>query len=743
MRKILNHSILYSFLILLLNTNLQAAVITTSNGETIEASSISYKDEQIYFNTASETKTLDRRNIKDISFSAQTPQKKEITVNDIGDLANYVEKADSLKAKYPDAQYIRVLTESNSRHRHDGTNIFRFRSITYVAKDEALWTAHVSLSFDPNREKIKIIHARCLTPDGQVFNLKPEQLKISKSTSGSVYFNNEQNISFTIPGVTVGSLVDYSYENEEFNPFDTNLFSGRCYFQSNCPIGEKILRVSVPNDSKLYHFSRNLDEEHAKPTIIEAIDSVLYTWKMSDIPPLIGEPRMPPSRDVVPSLYYSIQKDHTYVHNKLKPMYEKRFELTDDVKAKVDELVKDCKNLNEKIAKLYYFCQQEIRYISIKSNLASNQVGHPADETLKNKYGDCTDKGMLLSVMLKHIGVEAYPVLILTNNAGKSVRELGIFDDNHCITEVHLDGRVFYLDATATDFRYPYFRSDDHETNAMNVMLGTMRTVPLPPPEDNATLTVRKIKIEQDGTTHIDIETTYNGPSEASIRSFARGLKPEEYEKIVRQSISAQTADYVLEVATHSNPLDFDTQYKSRSVYTLNNFAPKSGKYMIFAVPYFELHFPEVSLKERKYAIQHSTSHQQTDQLAIKLPEGYNVKYLPPALRIQSPYVEFEIIYDQQGDEIDITRKIAFPRRYIPTEDYQTYKADLEKIAYSSKQKIFLEKIQKIEKPKEIKEPSSPSTEKATENETSSSNEKIPETINDNSQKDNQEGAQK
>ncbi len=735
MRKVLKRSILLSFLCSILAANANAAVITTSDGEAIEASSISYKEGQIYFSTASETKSFDRRDIRDISFSAQTPQKKEISVNDVGDLANYVAKAEELIAKYPDAQYIRVLTESNYRHRHDGTNIYRYRGISYIAKDEALWNAHISLSFDPNREKIKIIHARCLTPEGEVFNLKPEEIKISKSTSGSVHFDNSQNLSFTIPGVTVGSLVDYSYENEEFNPFDNNLFSGRCYFQSSCPIGEKILRVSVPNDSQLYHFARNLDEEHSKPTIIEAVDSVLYTWKMTDMAPIIGEPRMPPSRDVIPALYYSIQKDHKYVHNKLKPMYEKRFELTDDVKAKVDELVKDCKNLNEKIAKLYYFCQQEIRYISIKSNLASNQVGHPADETLKNKYGDCTDKGMLLSVMLKHIGVEAYPVLILTNNAGKSVRELGIFDDNHCITEVHLDGRIFYLDATATDYRYPYFRADDHEANAMNVMLGTQRTVPLPPPEDNATFSVRKIKLEEDGTTYMDVETTYNGPTEASIRGYARNLKPEEYEKVVRQSISAQTADYNLEIATHTNPLDFNTQYKSHSVYTLNRFAPKSGKYMIFSIPYFELHFPEVSLEKRKYPIQHTTSRQQTDQLAIKLPEGYSVKYLPPALRVQSPYVEFEIIYDQQGDEIDITRKIAFPVRYIPTEDYPTYKADLEKIAHSSKQKIFLEKIAK-EEPK-------PSNNTNNSGKESESNQPETPNLKEETTNTNQEGAQK
>ena len=60
-------------------------------------------------------------------------------------------------------------------------------------------------------------------------------------------------------------------------------------------------------------------------------------------------------------------------------------------------------------------------------------------------------------------------------------------------------------------------------------------------------------------------------------------------------------------------------------------------------------------------------------------------------MRIQSPYVEFEVIYDQQGDSINIRRKLAFPRRIVPVADYLTYKQDLEKIAHASKQKIFLE----------------------------------------------------
>jgi transglutaminase-like putative cysteine protease len=667
-----------------------AAVITDANGKRTEVEKLSFSDNILKYNLDSKVQKLHRNKIKDISFAAQKQAKSNLST-DSADLKPLLKEAQSLLKKFPDSDSILVLDEGNYQHRKDGTNLSRYRGVTYVVKEEALGVAQVGISFDPNREKIKIIHARSLSPDGKVYSLSPDHIKISKGTSGSVYFNQYQQISFTIPNVTVGSLVDYSYESEEFNPFDKNLFQGRYYFQGDAPVKTSILRVSVPHDQELHFISKSFPEKAQTPKIIEAVDSKIYSWELEDQGPIIAEPSMPAFRDIAPVIIYSLHKKKDYLYGRLKPMFLKRFQLTDAVKKKVDELIKGAKDLNEKIARLYLFCQKEIRYISIKGNLASNQVGHPAEETLKNKYGDCTDKGMLLATMLSHIGVKAYPVGVRVNTSGKGINEISIFDDNHCITEVHLDGRIFYLDSTATDYRYPYFRSDDHDTIADNPMLGTQNPVPLPPPEDNAVKINREITLSADGTTKIDFSSVQNGSAESSFRYSARNLKPEEYEKRIRASVAALTADYTLEVATHSNPLDFSGPFRARSVYTLNRFAPKSGKYMIFSIPYYEMGFGEVSLKERKYDIVYTTSRLKDEKISITIPEGYTVKYLPPALRIQSPYVEFEVIYDQQGNEIKITRKLAFPRRIIPAADYQTYKKDLEKIANSSKERIFLE----------------------------------------------------
>jgi len=674
----------------ILSLPVYATVITLSNGDVLTVEQFRYEGDAAKFTTGTESRELPRGEIRDVSFMGEKRGTDELAT-DSADLAGYLEHAKQIMAKYPDSSSVLVLDEGEDRHKADGTNVNWYRGISYLAKEESLSAAEVAIWYDPNRERVKILHARSLSPDGTVANLSTDQIKVSKASSGDEFYNEYQQISFTIPNVNVGSLIDYAYETEEFNPFDKNLYQSHFFFQGNNPVGTSILRVKLPKGMPLYYVTPHCPPETAKPETKDEKDETVYTWTFKDMPPVIDEPLMPPARDVVPSVAFCLQKDWSYLFNRLKPMFQKRFNLSDAVKKKVDEITMGAKTLDEKIARLYLFCQKEIRYISIKGNIASGQTGHPAEETLKNRYGDCTDKGMLLATMLKHIGVEAYPVGILTNNSGKSIREIPIFDANHCITEVHLDGKIFYLDSTASDYRYPYFRWDDHETTADNTMLEKINPVPLPPPEDNAVKATRKMILSPDGTTRVEFVSEQNGSAESGFRASARGLKPEEYEKQVRASIAALTADYRLELATHSDPLDFSAPFQAKSTYVLNKFASRSGKYMIFEIPYFEMKFSEVSLDKRKYDISYPTTSLRVDDITVDVPPGFSVKYLPTPLQVKNPYIEFEVKYTHQGQTIKVFRKMAVLKRTVPVAEYQTYKEDLEKISKSGEERIFLE----------------------------------------------------
>jgi transglutaminase-like putative cysteine protease len=666
--------------------------VKTATGEDVLGSSLKFDGKTATLMVGSETRRFSREEIKNVSFSRRE-REKDLLATASAEAEALFAHARKLHAAFPDSVDLILRDEGTFIYHPDGTWKIRIREAVFAAKEEALGGANLSMGFEPNRSRIKILHAVSLHPDGSVFSLTEDQITQTKGSSGGEFFSQNEVLSGTIPNVKVGTIYDYAYEIDTYNPFDPKLFQGSFTFQGTSPVGKTNLQVILPAGMELNFVTAQMPASEASPKITKDEATVCYQWEFTDVPPIIPEVNMPPFREVAPNVFFTIQKDWTYLFGKLRPMFEKRFLLTDVVRRKVDEITLGAASVEEKIARVYQFCQKEIRYISIKGNLASGQVGHPAEETLAKQLGDCADKGMLMATMLRHIGVEAYPVGILTNNVGRGITSIPIFDANHCIVEIHLNGKRFYLDPTHTDFRYPYFRGDDHDTAAQNVMLGKHHQVPLPPPEDNAISLTRIIDLAADGTLKVRMETESNGPAEASLRGSVKGVKPEEYEKHMRAVISGMTADYELHVATFTDPLDFSAPFRSTVEYTLKQYASRSGKYLLLAVPKFELVFSEVALPQRKFDLVYGTTSLRQDDILMRIPDGFRVKYLPEPLSTKSPAVEFSGEYIQEGQAVRVKRRLALTSRRVRLADYQQHKEVMESISRFCEKRIFLEEI--------------------------------------------------
>jgi len=694
--------ILVCILALALSVPLMAAEITKRDGTKVLLNNTLYENGKLKGISSETGKELviERDEISDIGFgdellpkSSENVASMETSSKELKEMSEkYLALKKSFKPfveKYSD-EVSHTIKEANEYIlTSDGKHITVRERIVYINKEEGISSSY-NIGFDPNREQIILEYARCIMPDGSISQVKENDIQISRGTSGSTSFGISQSYSFTVPDVTEGCIVHTRYRREEFNPFDSGLFYGRYHFGWAIPTLESVLTVTVPEDIPLYYAFRNKAEDLQKPQISKSDGSISYTWKEENIPGITAEPQMPPYSAVVSAVYFSIKENFDYMNAKLLPMYQERMRITDKVRKAAEELTAGLKTKAEKIAALYLYCQKEIRYISIKGSLAANQVGHSAEHTLTNKYGDCTDKGILLAAMLNAIGIEAYPVIVKTNDYPLSVREVGMFDDNHCITEIHDEGRIFYLDSTATDYRYPYFRGDDHGITARNIIKGTIRTVPVAPPEDNLVKNFIEITLEEDGTARIKERSLYNGQREASMRRYLRRRNPEEYEKAVRNSLAAITADYELISLNNSDPLDFSRPLETSSEYVLKNYAAKSGKYMIFSIPGFESYFSVAGLENRKYDIWSNTTSAYENLIKVILPKGFKA-HVPQSLRIRSPYFEGDIIYDLKDGVLEVTKRLSNPVRIVPAKVYPDYRKDLLSFAEASSKKIFFE----------------------------------------------------
>lgn len=106
---------------------------------------------------------------------------------------------------------------------------------------------------------------------------------------------------------------------------------------------------------------------------------------------------------------------------------------------------------DEKINKLINYVQDDIRYMGMESGIGSIKP-FPPEQVIKQRFGDCKDKSLLLVSLLKQIGIEqAYPALVntyLRNETNKQFPSGEIF--NHCIVNFIVDSVNYWVDPTIT-----------------------------------------------------------------------------------------------------------------------------------------------------------------------------------------------------------------------------------------------------------------------------------------------------
>jgi predicted transglutaminase-like cysteine proteinase len=90
--------------------------------------------------------------------------------------------------------------------------------------------------------------------------------------------------------------------------------------------------------------------------------------------------------------------------------------ITERIQKKVNEIIKDCKNDDEKIFEIFLWVTKNIKYVDDKKGY--NQIDYWAspDETFINEYGDCEDMGLLINKMGELAGIPAFRRKIVVGN---------------------------------------------------------------------------------------------------------------------------------------------------------------------------------------------------------------------------------------------------------------------------------------------------------------------------------------
>ena len=607
----------------------------------------------------------------------------------------YRERAEAAAKKFPGIDSVLCLDYAEDTLTTDGQHVWRYHALILVLKEKGRENADLQLGFSEGRSRRRVFFARSVSPGGRARWLDPATLKVATPAQGQLHLDTRSRVlSGRIPGAEIGSLIEYAYESLNYNPAQPDLFFPSYFFRGEQPYLDSIIDVRVPAGRKLNWITRLMPKQTQEPKRSRRGAYDVYRWAMHDAPPIVPEPLMPDKSDVVPRVECSLFFDWKDLHKLTGDYQRERIQTTPEIKKLAAQIVGDAKSDDGKLARIYYWVQRKINYLSVKGSRSSGWAGHPASETIRNGYGDCTDKAIVLASLAKAVGITSYPVILKTNDEGAAITELPVPDANHCISVVYPNGKPRFIDSTAENYRYPYFRADDHGVKAIVHMTGEILDIPVPKPQDNLRRSLRTLILKPDGSATCVERNAYNGSYEARVRGFWRSVPPTLHPRMMQQYLQRRAPGALCAGFQLTQLDDLNTPLQMEIRYGIPKLATLTRDLYIVSPPGLARQFPEAALPTRQYAIERRTSEGYENVVQVTCPDGYTLVAVPEPLTIRGKHLVFDgkVEAAKDGKSLTLRESLERPTRIVPVADYAAFRRHAARIAAWTRLKLVFRK---------------------------------------------------
>ena len=232
--------------------------------------------------------------------------------------------------------------------------------------------------------------------------------------------------------------------------------------------------------------------------------------------------------------------DWQELSREMAPHYQKAATLgeTSPVRAEAAKIMKATSDPLDRAARAVRLVQDDISYL-LNGLDGGNYLPQSADETWTKRFGDCKAKTVLLTALLREMGITADPVLVATQG-GDALPELlpvpGNFD--HVIVHATIGGTDYWLDGTSAGTRLANLGAVPAFSYALPLTNAGSTLVPMA--NRAQTYDDMVMDIRADYSAGVDLPgpytltMTFAGQPAAAMRQIAKADDPEMLRNIAR-----------------------------------------------------------------------------------------------------------------------------------------------------------------------------------------------------------------
>ena len=602
---------------------------------------------------------------------------------------DYTSQLGSWKTKFPDeefvaANYAKTISftlNANPKPGAGKVNVLVKHQVTMVpTKDFKGFNDGLFYNQQVSIDNVKAINA------------KGKEIMIQKLCgsyqSEDIFHDDSKFCSVKFPTEEKGKAFTYTYE-ENYN--DIKYLTSQ-YFHTTFPAVEKTVEFRVPSWLELDLKEFNFTNHSIERTTTKDGDINKIVYKIKDVQAYSSE-RSAPNHALTYPHIITVSKAYTengkrqVLFESVKDLYAWYRSICDSVvndpsalKGKVTELTATKKTDLEKIESIFYWVQDNIRYIAFEDGIMGFKPD-AAQNVFKKKYGDCKGKANLLKEMLKLAGFDARLTWIGTSDLPYDYSLPSLAVDNHMICTVIAGGKKYFLDGTEN-----FIALNDYAQRIQGKQIliedgknYIIEKIPDFTAERNKVRSVTTITIGADtlkGTSKVE----YNGESKAMLQGVYTSIRNDK-RKDALSSFLRHGDDNL--VVTNIREPDFKERQKPIEVsfdFKANHQLTKAGN-ELYVVMDWTKEFSGLEFdSKRKNDYEFSNKYYLDVQTELVIPEGYKVDYLPAAFKRSTPQYSFDGSYTNKGKSIVYKKLIIVNKPVLLKTEFEAWNKFIKEI---------------------------------------------------------------
>jgi len=550
--------------------------------------------------------------------------------------------------------------------------------------------SEIKVGYNPAWQKIELAKATVTQPDGTVKEIRKEEINVMDAgwVASAPRYPTAKILVANLPGVEIGSILEYEIVSTvNGKPF----FSTTQTFNAHEPIDQKTFTLTAPETLELNIRSTGIAETKTSNN-----GTIRYTWQAKNQPPVKKEENLPAWWTFNPAVFISSGDWKTYgneVRRHLLGASEGQTETEELAKRLTDELPDEI----QKTIALRNWVAKNIR--TAGPSLASLPLSAitPADQTLQERYGNNTDRMVVLYTLLK--AARFNPEFVLSGGLSHipestepllSIPSRGAFSSVLVKTEV--DGKILYLSGAS---QYAELgTSAYHRRPVLDLASGEIGEIEVAYDKENRNHAVFEIAIGAHGEAGITKSTVKQGTAfEGFHRKYAE-ITPEKRRRHYLEMVSgiSQSAKAASDLISDYNAYPGTLEFSISS----DRYAVVDGDYLYFTVPGGLGGLLEYRSSERTLPLAWNNHVDSITECNIVLPDGYEPAILPRNFSWQAPngagMVEVAVEYSPRANAIRIVQMADLRPALIPASEFPDILTAGRRLAHPNMRTILLKK---------------------------------------------------